>query len=144
MVDLVYVDPSHMRSVMKDGTTRKFIYVAHQLDPNLDKDIVDKISAFYNSTVIHERIHKIHSPALQIVRERNIDNISIDNIISIISNLISLDYSMFIDLMTILLVMLESKDMEEKSIYFNNIINIHSVLNGISESSNTTSDSEAK
>lgn len=128
MVDLAYVSPNQKQFVIGGDATYKFIYVKDEptftLSRKLNQEIIDKIDDIYSSTVHHERILKMHTPLIALLNETNIDNISAENVISIIKDLITLDYKMFIDLMTILAVMLEAKDIENKSSYIDFIVNI--------------------
>lgn len=117
MVDLAHLSPDQKSMIIRGDANYQFVYVNHRpvyID-RINQELADKISEMYNSSTMHAHILEIHTPLMELIRETNLDNISLDRIISIMKNLITYDYNMFMDLMVILAAMLESKDVEMKS-----------------------------
>ena len=124
MVDLAHLSPEQKSLVIHGEADYQFVYVNHQpiYANRINQELTDKINEVYNSSVMHARILEMHAPLMQLIHETNLDNISIERIIPILENLITYDYSMFIDLMTILIAMLEVKDIEMKSNYIDFVV----------------------
>ena len=117
MVDLAHLSPAQKSMIIRGNANYQFVYVNHQPvhADRINQELADKISEMYNGSAIHARILEIHTPLMQLIRERDLDKISIERIMPIVQNLITYDYTMFMDLMIILAAMLESKDIEMKS-----------------------------
>ena len=124
MVDLAHLSPEQKSMVIRGHANYQFIYVNHQpaYVNRINQELADKIGEMYNGTAIHARILEMHTPLIQLVRETDLDKVSPERIIPIIQNLITYDYTMFMDLMTILASMLESKDAEMMSNYIDYVI----------------------
>ena len=119
MVDLAHLSPEQKSLVIRGDSNYQFVYVNHQpaYVNRINQELADKIGEMYNGSAMHARILEMHAPLMQLIRETNLDNVSLERIVPIVQNLITYDYTMFIDLMTILAAMLEAKDVEMKSNY---------------------------
>lgn len=146
MVDLTFLSPEQKHLVIHGDANCQFVYVNHQpiYANRITQKIADKIGEVYNNSVIHERILEIHSPLMDLINETNLDNVSMERIVPIMENLIKYDYTMFLDLMTILASMLEAKDIEKKSDYIdyifecsNEIISLSNVIKANNNEDNT-------
>lgn len=117
MVDLAHLSPEQKSLVIRGDANYQFVYVNHQpaYVNRINQELADKIGEMYNGSAMHARILEMHAPLMQLIQETNLDNVSLERIVPIMQNLITYDYTMFMDLMTILAAMLEAKDVEMKS-----------------------------
>lgn len=124
MVDLAHLSPDQKSLVIRGDANYQFVYVNHQpvSISRLNRELINKISNSYNGSIAHDRILSIHSSVIDIIKETDIDKISAERITPIMEKLIAYDYSMFIDLMTILAAMLEAKDLEKISNYIDYVV----------------------
>lgn len=117
MVDLAHLSPEQKSLVIRGDANYQFVYVNHQpfYVNRINQELADKIGEMYNGSAIHARILEMHTPLMQLIRETDLDKVSLERIVPIMQNLITYDYTMFMDLMVILAAMLEAKDVEMKS-----------------------------
>lgn len=137
MVDLAHISPEQKHFIIRGDATCQFIFINHQpININrINQELADKIGEMYNSSVTHERILEMHTPIIEILKTTDIDNISPESITAIIKNLIKYDYTMFLDIMTVLAAMLEAKDVEKKSNYIDSIVECSDLITAFSNSS---------
>lgn len=117
MVDLAHLSPDQKSLVIRGDANYQFVYVNHQpaYVARINQELADKIGEMYNGSAMHARILEMHAPLMDLIKETDLDNVSVERIVPIMKNLITYDYTMFLDLMTILAAMLEAKDVEMMS-----------------------------
>lgn len=153
MVDLAYLTPEQKSMVIRGDAKYQFVYVQHQpiYANRINQELHNKICEMYNSTIMHARILEMHTPLMKFIQEKNLDNVSLKDIIPILQNLITYDYNAFKDLMVILAAMLENKDAEMMSNYIDSIVECSDQIAALTsvhedsvdiESENTTDSTE--
>lgn len=144
MVDLAHLSPDQKSMIIRGDANYQFIYVNHQPVhvKRINQELADIIGDVYNGSVTHARILEMHTPLMQIIQETNLDKISVERVIPIMKNLITYDYTMFTDLMTILAAMLEAKDVEMKSNHIDFTIECSDNIIALAEARKTTTSTD--
>lgn len=142
MVDLAHLSPEQKSLVIRGDANYQFVYVNYQPVhvSRINQEIADKIGEMYNGSAMHARILEMHTPLMQLIKETDIDSISIERIVPIMKDLITYDYTMFLDLMTILAAMLEAKDVQMKSNHIDFTVECTDMINDLA-SANSAAES---